>query len=354
MSKYWSEVVRQLEPYIPGEQPQIEGLIKLNTNESPYPPSPQVAAVLDAENTERLRLYPDPNAQMLKASLAQYYGVKTAQVFVGNGSDDVLAQTFMAFFQQLNPVLFPDITYSFYTVYCQLFGIAAKRLPLGEDLSLNLTDYQRPNGGIIFPNPNAPTGIGLPLCDIKVLLESNTESVVVVDEAYIDFGGESAIALVPEFDNLLVIQTLSKSRALAGMRVGYAIGHERLIEGLERVKNSYNSYPLDRLAQITAVASIEDDDYFKASCKKVITTREKVAQELTDLGCEVLPSQTNFLFVKPPPSITAKLLSETLRAHKILVRFFNKPRINQYLRISIGTDEQMKTLLNALLKILKA
>lgn len=352
MSRYWSEVVRKLEPYVPGEQPQIEGLIKLNTNESPYPPSPRVRQVLDADNTERLRLYPDPNAQKLRETIAQYYGVNIQQVFVGNGSDEVLAQTFMAFFQQPRPLLFPEITYSFYKVYCQLFGIAAEHLPLAPDLSLDLTEYRRLNGGIIFPNPNAPTGMGLPLSAIESLLKVNSHSVVVVDEAYIDFGGQSAIPLVAKFDNLLVVQTLSKSRALAGMRVGYAIGNEQLIAGLERVKNSYNSYPLDRLAQLTAVAAIEDDDYFKASCQKIIATRKQTAAELSALGFEVLPSQANFLFVKPPASISAECLMGKLRENKILVRFFNQPHISQYLRISIGTNEQMQTLHRVLLTLL--
>lgn len=353
MSQFWSALVRNLDPYVPGEQPQIDGLIKLNTNESPYPPSPRVHAVLqDAQMVERLRLYPDPNSMRLKAAIAQHHGVATEQVFVGNGSDEVLALAFMAFFQQDKPLLFPDISYSFYPVYCQLFGIHAERVPLQDDLSLNLQDFVRPNGGVIFPNPNAPTGCAVPLADIEALLQANTDTVVLVDEAYVDFGAESAVALVNRYPNVLVVQTLSKSRALAGLRVGFAIGSPELIEGLDRVKNSFNSYPMDRIAEAAAVAAIEDDVYFAECCQKIIATRTHTTTELERLGFSVLPSSANFVFAKPPEGVDAAELAQTLREHKIIVRYFNKPRISEYLRITIGTDEEMGQLLAVLHKTL--
>ena len=348
MSRYWSQVIRDIEPYVPGEQPQVPGLIKLNTNESPYGPSPRVAEVLNAEQMDNLRLYPDPNAVALRQTIADYYQVPLASVFVGNGSDEVLAQTFMAFFQQRDPILFADITYSFYQVYCQLFGVANKIIPLAEDFTLNLDDYRQPNGGVIFPNPNAPTGMALPLEDIARFARANRDSVVVVDEAYIDFGGTSAVSLTRELDNLLVIQTLSKSRALAGLRVGLAIGHEDLIEGLERVKNSFNSYPLGRLEQLAARAAFEDDNWFRQCRDRVVTTRERTREALLEMGFEVLPSEANFVMARPPAPHRAQSLATQLREAKILVRYFNKPRIDAYLRISIGTDAEMERLLHVL------
>lgn len=350
MSRYWSEVVRQLEPYVPGEQPQIDGLIKLNTNESPYPPSPRVQQVLDADTHARLRLYPDPNSSALKATLAKYYGVQSEQIFVGNGSDEVLGLLFMAFFQQEKPLLFPDITYSFYKVYCQLFGIKTRTIPVKDDYTIDFNDYPTANGGIIFPNPNAPTSIGKPLAEIEALLERNRDSVVVVDEAYIDFGGETAVALVNRFPNLLVVQTLSKSRALAGMRVGFAVGHKDLIIGLERVKNSFNSYPVDRIAEAAAVIAFEDDGYFRECRAKVMATRDWTAAELQALGFNVLPSQANFVFAEPP--VDAAELMVKLRANKILVRHFTAPRINQFLRITIGSATEMQTLIAVLRQLL--
>ncbi|MFC3852072.1 histidinol-phosphate transaminase [Salinispirillum marinum] len=353
MSQFWSEVVRNLDPYVPGEQPQVDGLIKLNTNESPYPPSPRVQAVLqDEQLVERLRLYPDPNSQRLKAAIAKHHGVDAAQVLVGNGSDEVLALAFMAFFQQPNPLLFPDISYSFYPVYCQLFGITAQRVALQDDLSLNLQDFVQPNGGVIFPNPNAPTGRTVPLADIEALLQANTDTVVLVDEAYVDFGAQSAVALVSRHPNLLVCQTLSKSRSLAGLRVGFAIGSPELIEGLDRVKNSFNSYPMDRIAEAAAVAAIEDETYFAECCQKIMATRAHTTTELEKLGFSVLPSSANFVFAKPPVGVEAATLAQTLREHKIIVRYFNKPRISEYLRITIGTDEEMDQLLAVLHKSL--
>ncbi len=350
MSRYWSEVVRQLEPYVPGEQPQIDGLIKLNTNESPYPPSPRIHQLLGGDALDRLRLYPDPNSRRLKDTIAAYYRVEPQQVFVGNGSDEVLALAFMAFFQQGKPLLFPDVTYSFYPVYCQLFGIQSRRIPLREDFTLDFADYPTDNGGIVFPNPNAPTAMGKSLADIEALLQRNRDSVVVVDEAYVDFGGESAIALVERYPNLLVIQTLSKSRALAGLRVGLAVGSAELVEGLDRVKNSFNSYPLDRLAEAMAVAAFEDDTYFRESVARVITTREWTRAQLERLGFSVLPSQANFVLARPP--VAAAELMAQLRAAKILVRHFSSPRIADYLRITIGTDQQMQRLVAVLEELL--
>lgn len=347
MSKFWSQVVRELEPYVPGEQPQIDGLIKLNTNESPYPPSPKVIDVMTHDNVDRLRLYPDPNSKQLKNTIAHYYGVNAEQVFVGNGSDEVLALLFMAFFQQNKPLQFPDISYSFYPVYCKLFGIEFSTIPLREDYTINFADYSPANGGIIFPNPNAPTAIGKPLADIEALLEKNTESVVVVDEAYVDFGADTAIALVNKYPNLLVVQTLSKSRSLAGMRVGFAVGNQDLIDALDRVKNSFNSYPIDRIAEMATITAFEDDAYFKACRDKIIATREWTIRELKQLGFKVLPSQANFVFAEPVGKNAAET-AQYLREHKILVRYFNKPRINQFLRITIGTDADMQKMIDVL------
>ena len=347
MSKFWSQVVRELEPYVPGEQPQIDGLIKLNTNESPYPPSPKVIDLMTHEAIDRLRLYPDPNSKKLKTTIANYYGVTTEQVFVGNGSDEVLALAFMAFFQQSQALLFPDISYSFYPVYCKLFGINFNTIPLRDDYTINFSDYPVANGGIIFPNPNAPTAIGISLENIEALLKKNTETVVIVDEAYIDFGGETAISLVDKYPNLLVIQTLSKSRSLAGLRVGLAVGNKDLIDALDRVKNSFNSYPIDQLAEAATVVAFEDDVYFKACRDKIIATREWTTRELEKLGFKVLPSQANFLFAQPVGKDAASV-AQYLREHKILVRYFNKPRINQFLRITIGTDEQMQAMVDVL------
>ena len=347
MSKFWSQVVRELEPYVPGEQPQIDGLIKLNTNESPYPPSPKVIDLMTHDAIDRLRLYPDPNSKKLKTTIANYYGVTTEQVFVGNGSDEVLALAFMAFFQQSQALLFPDISYSFYPVYCKLFGINFNTIPLRDDYTINFSDYPEANGGIIFPNPNAPTAIGTSLENIEALLKKNTETVVIVDEAYIDFGGETAISLVDKYPNLLVIQTLSKSRSLAGLRVGLAVGNKDLIDALDRVKNSFNSYPIDQLAEAATVVAFEDDVYFKACRDKIIATREWTTRELEKLGFKVLPSQANFLFAQPVGKDAASV-AQYLREHKILVRYFNKPRINQFLRITIGTDEQMQAMVDVL------
>ena len=347
MSKLWSPFVKDLVPYVPGEQPKLSKLVKLNTNENPYGPSPKAIAAMQAEIGDSLRLYPDPNGERLKQAVADYYGVQPSQVFVGNGSDEVLAHAFHGLFQHGKPLLFPDVTYSFYPVYCGLYGIGYEAIPLDAQFQIDVADYSRPNGGIIFPNPNAPTGCLLALEAIERLLQANPDSVVLVDEAYIDFGGTSAIALVDRYPNLLVTQTLSKSRSLAGLRVGLAVGHPDLIEALERIKNSFNSYPLDRIAIAGAAAAFEDREYFEQTCQQVITSREAVVTSMQALGFEVLPSAANFIFARHPQRDAADLAAG-LREQGVIVRHFKHPRIDQYLRITIGTPEQNQALLDAL------
>lgn len=347
MSKYWSDAIQRLTPYVPGEQPKETGITKLNTNENPYPPSAKAAAVINNFDTNRLRLYSDPDCTQLKDAIADHFNVERKHVFVGNGSDEVLAHTFAAFFRQEHPLLMPEFTYSFYPVYCDLFGIKSKKVPLREQFELNLDDYDQPNGGIIFANPNAPTSRAIELGAIEALAKRNTESVIVVDEAYVDFGAESAVELTQQFDNVLVIQTFSKSRSLAGMRVGYAIGHEDLIDGLERVKNSFNSYPLDMLAIESCAAAIADNEYFEATNQKIIETREWTTEKLAELGFVSLPSKTNFLFTSHRILEAAELMGY-LRSKKILVRYFSKPGIDNFLRITIGTQAEMELLVNTL------
>lgn len=347
MSKFWSPFVKDLVPYVPGEQPKLSKLVKLNTNENPYGPSPKAIAAMQAELNDDLRLYPDPNGERLKQAVADYYGVSSKQVFVGNGSDEVLAHAFHGLFQHGQPLLFPDISYSFYPVYCGLYGIDFVQVPLDEQFQIRVEDYARPNGGIIFPNPNAPTGRVLALQAIEQLLKANPHSVVLVDEAYIDFGGETAISLVDHYPNLLVTQTLSKSRSLAGLRVGLAVGHADLIEALERIKNSFNSYPLDRLAIAGAAAAFEDKAYFQQTCRQVIDSRERVVAGLQQLGFEVLPSAANFVFARHPHKEAAQLAAG-LREQGVIVRHFKQPRIEQFLRISIGDEAQNSALLDAL------
>jgi histidinol-phosphate aminotransferase len=354
MSRFWSPVVKTLTPYTPGEQPQMQRLVKLNTNESPYGPSPKALAAIESQNTADLRLYPDPEGAALKQAIAKLHGLDPKQVFLGNGSDEVLAHVFAGLLKQSNPVHFPDITYSFYPVYCKLFGIESKTIPLGENFEINTSDYQPLNGGIIFPNPNAPTGRSIPRSEIETLLLRNKDSVVVIDEAYVDYGTQSCIPLLrgdtcPE--NLLVVHTLSKSRALAGLRVGFAVGHPNLIEGLERVKNSFNSYPLGRLAQAGAIAAIEDQAHLEASSAKVIQTRTNLTEQLNALGFATLPSTANFIFTRHPQHSGAKLY-QALRDRGIIVRHFKSPRIEEFLRITIGTDEQSSELVAALKEIL--
>ncbi len=344
-------MVHRLTPYVPGEQPKLSHLVKLNTNENPYGPSPRVLDAIRAELSDALRLYPDPNAEPLKQAIADYYGVTPVQVFVGNGSDEVLAHVFQALFQHPAPLLFPDITYSFYPVYCGLYGIDFATIPLTEDFTLRVADYLRPNGGVLFANPNAPTGCLLPLADIAWLLGHNQDSVVVVDEAYIDFGGDTAISLVNRYPNLLVTQTLSKSRALAGLRVGLAVGHPELIEALERVKNSFNSYPLDRLAIAGAVAAFADREHFERTRQAVIASRAALVAALQNLGFTVLPSAANFIFARYPQR-DAAALAAALRERHIIVRHFRQSRIEQFLRITIGDPAQNAVLLAALGEIL--
>lgn len=352
MSRYWSEVVHGLTPYVPGEQPKLSNLVKLNTNENPYGPSPKVLEALRAAVGESLRLYPDPNSDRLKAAIANFHGLRPQQVFVGNGSDEVLAHVFQALLKHRATLLFPDISYSFYPVYCGLYGIAYETVALNERFEIDVDEYLKPNGGIIFPNPNAPTGIPLPLSDIERLLQANTESVVVIDEAYVDFGAESAVGLIDRYPNLLVTHTLSKARSLAGLRVGYALGHQDLIEGLIRVKDSFNSYPVDSLALAGAVAAMEDVEYFEMTRQKVIASREHLVAEMSKLGFEVLPSGANFIFARHAERDGAELTAK-LRDRSIIVRHFSKPaRIAPYLRITIGTDSQNQQLLMALREIL--
>jgi histidinol-phosphate aminotransferase len=350
MSRFWSPVVAGLSPYVPGEQPRADNVLKLNTNESPYGPSPRVLAAIAAEADDRLRLYPDPHASRLCGAIASRYGVQPDQVFVGNGSDEVLAHTFLGLLKHDGPLLFPDITYSFYPVYCGLYGIDYATVPLDPSLRVRIEDYRRRCGAIILPNPNAPTGIGLPLDTIETLVTDHPDQVVAIDEAYVDFGGESAVPLVAGHDNLLVVQTLSKSRALAGLRIGFAIGQRPLIEALERVKDSFNSYPLDRLAIAGAAAAVEDQAWFEDTRARVIASRTWLTEALHDLGFQVLPSQTNFVFAQHPDH-RGDLLAAGLRERGVLVRHFNRPRISDFLRITVGTPEQCQRLIEAVREI---
>lgn len=347
MSKYWSKLTHQLAPYVPGEQPQDAVYVKLNTNENPYPPSPlALQAIRDAAG-DRLRLYPDPEAQQLKQSIADYYQCPVSQVFVGNGSDEVLALSFMAFFKDQPTISFPDITYSFYPVYCELLEIPYNCFELNEQFAIDIDRIDAQSGGIIFPNPNAPTGVLLELAQIETLLQRFSDRVVIVDEAYVDFGGESCASLVDRYPNLLVIQTLSKSRSLAGLRVGFALGQAPLIDGLDRVKNSFNSYPLDALAIAGARAAIEDRQHFRQCCDRIVKTRRWTEQQLTELGFQVLPSAANFVFASHPKQ-DAEQLYLALKQRQILVRYFKRDKIDRFLRITIGTDDEMEQLIAAI------
>jgi len=351
MSRYWSDVVNTLTPYVPGEQPQLDKLVKLNTNESPYPPSPRVLQAIAAVSADTLRLYPDPESVALRQAIAARNGLRVEQVFVGNGSDEVIALAFQALLKHKLPLCFPDVSYSFYPVWSELYGIAYTTIPVGQDFSVDPAAYPAHNGGIIIPNPNAPTGMLMSLDSIRTLLRKSADSVVVIDEAYIDFGGESAVQLIDAFDNLLVVQTLSKSRALAGLRVGFAMGSSVLIEALGRVKNSFNSYPLDVIAQRAALASIEDEEYFHSSCLRLIISRDKLCSDMTAMGFSVLPSGANFIFASHAHYPAAELF-ERLRERGIVVRYFDKARIDNHLRISIGTEEDNGALVNALRELL--
>ena len=357
MNPYWSTLVQRLTPYVPGEQPKVADLVKLNTNENPYAPSPLAVAAMQAElgsDGANLRLYPDPNADRLKEAIVAHFAtanLTSAQVFVGNGSDEVLAHVFMALLKHEKPILMPDISYSFYPVYCELYEIEHDSIPLGENFEIRVDDYARKNGGIIIANPNAPTGLLLPLAEIERLVAAHPQSVVVIDEAYVDFGGESAIALVNRYANLLVVRTLSKSHALAGLRVGYAIGHSALIEALERVKNSFNSYPLDRLAIAGATAAMADGAHLEQTRQAIMRSRTALVADLESLGFDVLPSAANFIFASHPQHDAATLAAD-LRQRKVIVRHFKLPRIDQHLRISIGTDVQCQALVDALKEII--
>ena len=347
MKEFWSDRIRSLTPYTPGEQPKGRKFIKLNTNENPYPPSPKALAAIQANTDASLRLYSDPDAADLRAAIAKTYSVKPKQVFVGNGSDEVLAFAFQAFYSEGAEIVFPDITYSFYPVYANMFGICYRTVPLKDDFTVPVDALCGGNDGVVIANPNAPTGMELPQSEIRRILEANPNVVVIVDEAYVDFGGESVLPLIEEYPNLLVVQTFSKSRALAGLRVGFAFGCENLIQALNCVKNSINSYTLDRLALAGAAASVEDKEYFDIRCAKVMATRERTTEELRTQGFTVYPSKTNFIFVSHP-DVPAKELFSGLREKGILVRYFAQPRIDNCLRVSIGTDEEMDAFLTAM------
>jgi len=346
MSEYWTELVHQLDPYVPGEQPLDLQIIKLNTNENPYPPSAEVANAIQGYEHDNLRLYPDPESGALKQALATYHNLDTSQIFIGNGSDEVLAHCFQAFFKKLNPILFADISYSFYPVYCALYQIDYLIVALDNAFCIDPAAYRQPNGGIIIPNPNAPTGIAMSLDTIRDLLDGN-DALVIIDEAYVDFGAESAIELLADNANLLVVQTFSKSRSLAGLRLGYALGQPELIEGLNRVKNSFNSYPIGRLTSAAAIASLNDENYFQQCRTRIMTTRNWLYNELVNLGFEVLPSSSNFLFAQHRLHPASGLYLELKKAG-ILVRHFESERINNYLRISIGSEQECAALINTL------
>lgn len=350
MSRYWSPIVARLKPYVPGEQPKQSNLVKLNTNENPYAPSPRVAEAITRELGEPLRLYPNPESDALRAAIAQRHGLSSAHVFVGNGSDEVLAHAFQGLLKHREPILLPDVSYSFYPTYCELYEVAYQRIPLTGSFEIDPAAYGRPNGGIVFANPNAPTGRALGLAEVEQLVRAS-DQVVLVDEAYVAFGAESAIPLIERYDNLLVVQTLSKSHALAGLRVGYALGQPPLIEALTRVKNSFNSYPIDRLAGVAAVAALSDAAWLAETTAKIVASRQALSAQLAGLGFEVLPSLTNFLFARHP-GWDAALLAGELRTRGVLVRHFKQPRIDQHLRITVGTDAQCATLVEALHGIL--
>ena len=351
MSRFWSELARGLSPYVPGEQPQIPGLIKLNTNESPFGPSPKAIEAIRAAAADTLRLYPDPQATRLREVLAAYHNVAPEQIFVGNGSDEVLAHAFAALLKQSDPLLFPDVTYSFYPVYCRLLGIDHTTVPLDAEMRVRVDDYLGRTGPVILANPNAPTGIALPRTEIARLVSSRPEVAVVIDEAYVDFGADSAIPLIRDHPNLLVVHTMSKSRALAGLRVGYAIGDAELIQGLTRVKDSFNSYPLGRPAQAGAIASIEDDAHFQQARAAIMLNRDDLTAALVRLGFDVLPSSANFVFARHPDR-SGRSLAAALRERAVLVRHFTASRIADYLRITIGSEAELARLTAALREVL--
>ena len=346
----WKDNLLKINPYVPGEQSSHKNIIKLNANENPYPPSPKALEALQNFSPNQLRLYPNSSALKLKKAVAEHFHLNENQVFVGNGSDEVIAFAFMACFNSSKPILFPDITYSFYPVWCSLFQIPYQTIALNEQFEIDIKEYTKENGGIILPNPNAPTGIGQTKQSLIQLLDQNQNSIVIIDEAYVDFGAYSAVELLKKYQNLLIVQTFSKSRSLAGMRVGMALGNELLIQTIDAVKNSYNSYTMDSVAIEVAAASIADETYFKQICQKIIATRQKTAKELEKLGFFVFPSQSNFLFVSHH-TVSAKEIFETLKKENIFIRYFNLPRIQNYLRITIGTEREMDILLEHMKKI---
>lgn len=344
MEKLWTKNLRDIEPYVPGEQSSDKDIVKLNANENPYPPSPWVLEVIQNFNVNELKKYPNANATPLKQALADYYNVDIKNIFVGNGSDDVIAIAFQALFNSKLPIAYPDLTYSFYPVWCSLFNIPYKTYPVDENFRINPEDYREKNGGVAIPNPNAPTSIGEGLAFVRKLMEYNQDSVVIIDEAYVDFGGESSVPLIREYENLLVTGTFSKSRSLAGLRLGFAVGSERLISVLEAVKNSYNSYTVDSLAVEIGRASVLDDAYFKETCRKIMHTRQRITEELRALGFQVMDSSANFLFVTHD-TLSMKDMFEYLKTKKVFIRYFSVPRIENYVRISVGTDAEMDVLM---------
>lgn len=340
MNDLWKKNLRDIEPYVPGEQSKDRDIVKINANENPYPPSPKAVEALKNFNTDRLKFYPQANATALKQAIADFYEVKAENVFVGNGSDDVLALAFQAFFNGDKPIAYPDITYSFYPVWCRLLGIEYVNYPLDENFRINVEDYKAENGGIVIPNPNAPTSIGEGREFVETLMGYNQDSVVIIDEAYCDFGGVSSVPLIEKYENLLVTATFSKSRSLAGMRIGFAIGSKTLIDTLEAVKNSYNSYTVDALSIAMGIEAMKDVEYFNETISKIIATRTRVTEELRLLGFDVLDSQTNFIMATHE-GYNMKEMFEYLKENKIFIRYFNQPRINKYVRITIGTNEEM-------------
>lgn len=347
----WEQNVRKVVPYVPGEQPKDTDVIKLNTNENPYPPAREVRRILDDFNEADMRLYPDPDAEVLVTALAEYYGLKKTQVFVGVGSDDVIAMAYMTFFNSDKPVLFPDITYSFYDVWAEVYGVPYKTVPLTGDFRIRAEDYTCENGGVIFPNPNAPTGVLESLDTVEAIVKANPDSVVIVDEAYIDFGGESCLPLINKYDNLLVVQTFSKSRSMAGMRIGFAMGSEKLIKYMNDVKFSVNSYTMNRVTQLCGAAAVRDREYFTETVSRIIATRERTKKELLAMGFVFPDSRSNFIFAKPPVKKAGEVFAE-LKKRRIFVRWWDKPVIRDYLRISIGTDAEMDRFFEALREVL--
>lgn len=352
MDNLWTKNLRDIDPYVPGEQSSEKDIVKINANENPYPPSPKVFEAIEKFNASSLRLYPNANATPLKQALADYYNVDIKNVFLGNGSDDVIAIAFQALFNSDLPIVYPDLTYSFYPVWCSLFNIPYKNYPVGDDFRINVEDYKEKNGGVVIPNPNAPTSLGEGTEFVEKLMEYNQDSVVIIDEAYVDFGGVSSVELTKKYENLLVTGTFSKSRSLAGLRIGFAIGSEKLISVLEAVKNSYNSYTIDSVSIAAGVASVLDHEYFTETCNKIIKTRTRVTDELRALGFKVLDSQTNFLFATKD-DLSMKDMFEYLKTKKVYIRYFSVPRIENYVRISIGTDDEMDIFLKEVKEYLK-